>query len=90
MKVGEKNVYINWLYYVRAGELLDVVNILTSPDLLRTVGLPARRYNKIILSQARREVKNEEDKYQQNYDRDCTFRFYTYKFSDTKYMDGKD
>ena len=43
MKVGEKNVYINWLYYVRAGELLDVVNILTSPDLLRTVGLPAWR-----------------------------------------------
>ncbi len=28
---------------VRAGELLDVGNILTSPVLLQAVGLPARR-----------------------------------------------
>jgi len=36
---------VNWLNndYVRAGELLDVGNILTSPDLIRAVGLPARR-----------------------------------------------
>jgi len=45
MKVGEKKVYVNSLNndYVRAGELLDVGNILTSPDLIWVVGLPARR-----------------------------------------------
>ena len=45
MKESENNVCINWLNndYVRAGELLDVGNILTSPDLLHAVSLPARR-----------------------------------------------
>jgi len=35
MKVGEKKVCVNSLYndYVRAGELLDVGNILTNPNL---------------------------------------------------------
>ena len=44
MKVGEKAVYVNWLHIdsVGAGELLDVGNILTSPDLPRAVGLPTR------------------------------------------------
>jgi len=45
MKVSEKKVYVDWLNndYIRAGESLDVGNILTSPDLLQAVGLPARR-----------------------------------------------
>ena len=45
MKVSEKKICVNWLNndYVRAGELLDVGNILTSPDLARAVGLSARR-----------------------------------------------
>ncbi len=35
MKVGEKRECVNWLNVdnLRAGELLDVGNILTSPDL---------------------------------------------------------
>jgi hypothetical protein len=45
MKESEKNTCINWLKndYVRAGELLDVGNILTSPDLSQVDGLPTRR-----------------------------------------------
>ena len=45
MKVGERTVCLNCLTVdiVRAGELFDVGNILTSPDLPRAVGLPARR-----------------------------------------------
>jgi hypothetical protein len=45
MKVVVKTVCVNWLHIDRvgAGELLDVGNILTSPDLPRVVGLPARR-----------------------------------------------
>jgi hypothetical protein len=40
MKMCVKRIRIN---NVGAGELLDVGNILTSPDLLRTVGLPVRK-----------------------------------------------
>jgi len=45
MKVSEKKVCINWLYndYVRAGESLDLAVILTSPAIVRTAGLRARR-----------------------------------------------
>ncbi len=45
MKVGDRTVCLNCLTVgiVRAGELLDVGNILTSPDLLHAVSLHARR-----------------------------------------------
>jgi hypothetical protein len=45
MKVGERTVYVSYpkVDILRAGELSDVGNILTSPDLFRVVGLPARR-----------------------------------------------
>jgi hypothetical protein len=44
MKVIVKRVWVNWLklHNVRAGELLDVGNILTSPGLVRVVGLSTR------------------------------------------------
>ncbi len=43
----------------RAGESLDVGHILTSPDLLRGVGLPARRQDVIILAQTRKEIQDD-------------------------------
>ncbi|MHC4534359.1 MAG: hypothetical protein ACYS6K_10435 [Planctomycetota bacterium] len=45
MKVGDRTICVNCVTVgiVRAGEILDVGNILTSPDLLQAVGLPARR-----------------------------------------------
>ena len=48
---------------MRAGELLDVDNILTSPDLLQAVGLSARRQDIIILPQTRKDGKNEYTKF---------------------------
>jgi hypothetical protein len=43
----------------RAGESSDVAINLTSPDLLRAVGLSARRQDTIILLQTGKDVKNE-------------------------------
>jgi len=45
MKTSEQKVYMKWLsvYKTKAGELLDVGNILTSPDLSQVIGLPTRR-----------------------------------------------
>jgi hypothetical protein len=43
----------------RAGESSDVAINLTSPALLRAVGLSARRQDTIILLQTGKEVKNE-------------------------------
>ena len=45
MKVEDGTMCLNCLTVdiVRAGELLDVGNILTSPDLLHAVSLPAKR-----------------------------------------------
>ena len=43
----------------RAGELLDADNILTSPDLLRGVGLSSRKQDIITLTQTRKEVQND-------------------------------
>ena len=42
-----------------AGESLDVGRILTSPDLLRGGGLPARRQDVTTLAQTRREIQHE-------------------------------
>jgi hypothetical protein len=45
MKPEMRTMFVNdvTVEIVRAGELLDVGNILTSPDLLQAVGLSARR-----------------------------------------------
>ena len=42
-KVYMKNMKGLKVYKTKAGESFDVGNILTSPDLLQAVGLPARR-----------------------------------------------
>ena len=44
MKMVERTVGVSYLKVdiLRAGELLDVGNILTSPDLPRAVGLPTQ------------------------------------------------
>jgi hypothetical protein len=43
----------------RAGELLDVDNILTSPDLLNEVGLSSWRQGIITLAQTGKEVQHD-------------------------------
>ena len=73
MKESKQKVYTKWLNVneTKAGESFDVGNILTSPVLLQAVGLPARRYDKKILPQTGKDVKNERDTYLQGFGSNC-------------------
>jgi len=44
----------------KAGESFDVGHILTSPDLLGRVGLPARRQDMTTLAQTRKDIQHDE------------------------------